>query len=165
MTYYNPVLRYGLKDFFESCSRSGVDGVIVPDLPSEEAAQLIKFARSKGVATIFLVAPTSTKERISRIAADSRGFIYYVCLTGVTGARRSLPGDAVSKIRLIKSVTNKPVAVGFGVSSAVQAGRLAAAADGVIVGSAIVKIIAGKKNILPGVSKFAKDIAKAVHHD
>lgn len=163
MTYYNPVLRYGLEEFFASCRKCGVDGVIVPDLPCEEASDLIKFARLEKVATIFLAAPTSTSERIRDIAKKSKGFIYYVSLTGVTGARRELPKDIASRIRSIRSVTDKPVAVGFGVSNPEQASRIAGIADGVIVGSAIVKIISEKNNIVPRVHRFAKSIAKAVH--
>ncbi|MCX5678531.1 MAG: tryptophan synthase subunit alpha [Candidatus Omnitrophica bacterium] len=163
MTYYNPVLRYGLKKFFASCRKCGVDGVIVPDLPCEEASDLIKFARFEKVATIFLSSPTSTPERIRDIAKNSKGFIYYVSLTGVTGARRELPKDISSKIRAIRSFTDKPVAVGFGVSSPNQAARIARVADGVIVGSAIVKIMGENKNITPRVYNFAKSIAKAVH--
>jgi len=164
MTYFNPVLRYGLKDFFRSCRSCGVDGVIVPDLPCEEAKELIKTGRAAGVATIFLVAPTSTRQRIAKIAASRQGFIYYVSLTGVTGARTQLPEDILSKLKAIQSMTKKPVAVGFGVSNAVQARRLAKVADGVIVGSAIVKIVGEKKNIVPKISTFAAKLAKAIHN-
>jgi tryptophan synthase alpha chain len=163
MTYYNPVLRYGLKEFFVSCRKCGVDGVIVPDLPFEEAAELRSLAKRYAVAAIFLAAPTSTPERIKTIAKISQGFIYYVSLTGVTGARRELPGDISSKIKAVISVTNKPVAVGFGVSGAKQAAQIAGLADGVIVGSAIVKIISEKKSIMPRVFAFAKGLAKAIH--
>ena len=163
MTYYNPVLRYGLKEFFVSCRKCGVDGVIVPDLPFEEAADLTALAKHYAVAAIFLVAPTSTPDRIKAIAKVSKGFIYYVSLTGVTGARRELPKDISSKIKEIISVTEKPVAVGFGVSQAKQAAQIAGLADGVIVGSAIVKIISEKKNIMPRVFRFAKSLAKAIH--
>jgi tryptophan synthase alpha chain len=163
MTYYNPVLRYGLKDFFSACRRSGVDGVIVPDLPCEESAGLIKESSAAGVAAIFLVAPTSTPRRVKDIARKSKGFIYYVSLTGVTGARRALPPDIKTNIRRIKSVSGKPVAVGFGVSNARQAAGLAKIADGVIVGSAIVKIIGENGNIVAKVSRFAKSLSKAIH--
>lgn len=163
MTYYNPVLRYDLKKFFADCHKCGVDGVIVPDLPCEEARDLIKFARANKVASIFLASPTSTPGRIKEIAKNSKGFIYYVSLTGVTGARRKLPEDLTSKIRAVKAVTDKPVAVGFGVSDRKQARLIAGAADGVIVGSAIMKIIDGKKNIVHEVSKFAKGLAGAIH--
>ncbi len=164
MTYYNPVLRYGLKDFFAACRIAGVDGVIVPDLPCEESRELIAAGSRAGVATIFLVAPTSTLERVRNITGKSRGFIYYVSLTGVTGTRRALPRDIMANIRRIRSVSDKPVAVGFGVSNARQAADLAKVADGVIVGSAIVKVIGEKKNIIPRVSRFAKQIAKAIHN-
>jgi len=163
MTYYNPILRYGLERFFKCCRDHGVDGVIVPDLPYDEAKALIVSGRSHGVATIFLVAPTSTKERIRNIARISRGFIYYVSLTGVTGARRKLPPEVISNVRFIKSVTDKPVAVGFGISNARQASRIAKVADGVIVGSAIVKIIGERKNALHRVHNFSKNLAKAIH--
>lgn len=163
MTYYNPVLKYGLHRFFDSCRDSGVDGVIVPDLPFEESADMVRSARAFRIATVFLAAPTSTPDRLKRIAGLSKGFIYYVSLTGVTGARRDLPKDMASKIRAIKALTHKPVAAGFGVSDAEQAGTVAKIADGVIVGSALVKIISGNKNIVPKVSAFAKAIAEAVH--
>lgn len=163
MTYYNPVLRYGLDAFFKDCRRRGVDGVIVPDLPCEEAKDLIRSGRAAGVATIFLAAPTSTGQRIKDIAKNSRGFIYYVSLTGVTGARAKLPPDVLANLRRIKSMTSKPVAVGFGISAAAQARALAKTADGVIVGSAIVKIIGERKNILARVSRFAGNLAGAIH--
>lgn len=163
MTYFNPVLRYGLEKFFKSCRASGVDGVIVPDLPSEEAGELMAAGRANGIDTIFLIAPTSTQARVKRIAGNSRGFIYYVSLTGVTGARSRLPSEILSKVRYIKSITSKPVAVGFGVSNSSQARKIARSSDGVIVGSAIVKIIGEKKNIISRVSKFSKTLAKAIH--
>lgn len=163
MTYYNPVLRYGLKRFFDSCATCGVDGVIVPDLPYEESDDLVAKARSHGVQTIFLAAPTSDKCRIVEIAKRSTGFIYYVSLTGVTGTRSDLPKDLGSKVRSIKAVTDKPVAVGFGVSDPKQALGVAKIADGVIVGSALVKIISQKKNVVAKVSDLAEAIARAVH--
>lgn len=163
MTYFNPVLQYGLKKFFVSCVNAGVDGVIVPDLPYEEAGELIRLGRRHGVATIFLAAPTSTQRRLAKIAANSSGFIYYVSLTGVTGARSTLPRDVVSNVRRIQAMTDKPVAVGFGVSDTSQARMLAGAADGVIVGSAIVKIIGEGKKALPKAVKLAARLAKAIH--
>ena len=125
MVYYNVILRYGLDEFLKSCSEVGVDGVIIPDLPYDEAKELIALSRKRRVDTIFLAAPTSTTERISRISENSKGFIYYVSLTGVTGLRSSLPAEVVSNVRLIKSMTYKPVAVGFGISSVEQARHIA----------------------------------------
>jgi len=163
MTYCNPVFKFGLAGFFKACHNTGVDGVIVPDLPIEEAGGLVKLGRKNGVSTIFLAAPTSSKDRAREIAARSRGFIYYVSLTGVTGAREKLPAEVLSNVRMIKSVTDKPVAVGFGISDAKQARMIAKVADGVIVGSAIVKIVGARDNIIAKVSNFARKLAKAIH--
>jgi tryptophan synthase alpha chain len=158
------VMQYGVRDFFASCRMAGVDGVIIPDLPIEEARDVIKLGRQAAVATIFLIAPTSARKRISDIAGRSSGFVYYVSLTGVTGARTRLPSEIKARVRLIKSMTNKPVAVGFGVSGPAQARDIARVADGVIVGSAIVRIIGEKRNTLPRLAAFAKKIADAVHN-
>ena len=169
MTYYNPVLRYGVERFVKSCKYNGVDGVIIPDLPYEEAKDLIRYARREKIATIFLAAPTSTKKRVKDIVENSTGFIYYVSLTGVTGARRELPPEVASNVRAIKSMTKKPVAVGFGISSPDQALDIAKIADGVIVGSAIVRIIAdNQKNggaLISKVSNFTKNLARAIHNE
>ena len=144
-----------------------MDGVIIPDLPPEEAKELIRFAKDKDISTIFLAAPTSIRKRIKMIAEKSTGFVYYVSLTGVTGARRELPLKVRSNVRMIKSMTNKPVAVGFGISNPKQARDIARIADGVIVGSAIVKIIAdSRKNykaMISKVSSFSKRLAGAIH--
>ncbi|MDD5496268.1 MAG: tryptophan synthase subunit alpha [Candidatus Omnitrophica bacterium] len=167
MTYYNPVLRHGLTSFAGDCARYGVDGVIIPDLPCEEARDIRKIAACKDIATIFLAAPTSTKERMRRIAKDSRGFIYYVSLTGVTGARKRLPVEIAGKVRQMRNITKTPVCVGFGISNPGQAKAIARISDGVIVGSAIVKLIEknskNRKNLISKVSGFVKRLAKAVH--
>jgi tryptophan synthase alpha chain len=167
MTYYNPVLRYGIAAFIRDCARIGVDGVIIPDLPYEEAGDLIRFGKKSGIATIFLAAPTSTRRRIKDIAKNSTGFIYYVSLTGVTGARKKLPSEVVAKVKSIKLITRKPVAVGFGISLPGQARDIAKASDGVIIGSAIVKIIEdnqkNNKALLSKVSYFSKILARAIH--
>jgi len=167
MTYYNPVLQYGLDRFITACVANGVDGIIVPDLPDEEAHELIRYAKKSNVSTIFLVAPTSTRERIQTIASDSTGFIYYISLTGVTGARKKLPKEVISRVRLIKSMSKKSVCVGFGISKADQAKQIAKIADGIIVGSAIIKVIEKNirsKGLISKVSKFTKQLAGAVHN-
>lgn len=164
MTYYNPVLKYGIANFFKGCRASGVDGVIIPDLPHEEAGEIVIGGRQSGVATIFLASPTSTRKRIKDIAKKSSGFIYYVSLTGVTGARKKLPHEIASNVRLIKSMTDKPVAVGFGVSNAGAARSISRIADGVIVGSAIVKIISENKDVIARVSRFTRNLARAIHN-
>ncbi len=166
MTYYNPVLKYGLARFIRDCKTNGVDGVIVPDLPFEEARDLIRFSRRAGVATINLATPTSTRKRIKGLIKNSTGFIYYVSLTGVTGARSNLPEEIASKVRSIKSMTDKPLCVGFGVSTPAQAEAMARVADGVIVGSAMIKVIEaslGKGDLVDRVSGFAKRLSKAIH--
>lgn len=138
MTYFNPVYKYGTGRLLKDAAGAGVDGLIVPDLPPEEAGDFIKDAKREGVATIFLAAPTSTQERISKVVKASSGFIYYVSITGITGSALGLEG-LTEAVGTIKALTDKPVAVGFGVSTPEEAAAVAKAADGVIVGSAIVK--------------------------
>jgi tryptophan synthase alpha chain len=166
MTYYNLVAHYGIKRFVREAKEAGVDGIIVPDLPPEEAKELIDASKKKGFATIFLAAPTSTKERLKNISNKSRGFIYYVSLTGVTGARKALRQDIFANVRRLKRIAKKPVSVGFGVSTPEQARRIARVSDGVIVGSALIKVIEkniGKKDLYKKVSGFTKSLAKAIH--
>lgn len=141
MTYLNPVHHYGYERFFERCKNLGVDGIIVPDLPFEEKPEVEKVASGYGVDVISLIAPTS-KERIRMIAKEASGFIYVVSSMGVTGVRRKITTDVDSIVKEIKGVTDVPCAIGFGISTPEQAAEMAKSADGVIVGSAIVKIIA-----------------------
>lgn len=139
MTYYNPVFKYGEERFVLEASAAGVDGIIVPDLPPDEAGNLIRYAKKSGLDTIFLLAPTSTDDRTRKVAGTSTGFIYYVPITGITGSKLALDPSIEGHIALIRSVTAKPVAVGFGVSTPEEAADISQFADGVIVGSAIVK--------------------------
>lgn len=141
MTYYNPVFKYGEERFVKDAKDAGVDGVIIPDLPPDEAGELIKTAKKAGLATIFLLAPTSTEDRIKKVAAAARGFIYYVSMTGITGAQILLDGSIGKSINNIRSITDKPVAVGFGISTPEEARAVSGISDGVIVGSAIVRKI------------------------
>jgi len=141
MTYFNPVFHYGIKKFAEDCIQNGIDGVIILDLPPEEAGLWIVEARRVDLDTIFLIAPTSPPERIKLVSRYSRGFIYYVSITGVTGTREKLPEELEVSVKQIKNRSRKPVAVGFGISNPEQAKMISRFADGVIVGSAIVKII------------------------
>lgn len=150
MTYYNPVFRYGEERFVRDAVAAGVDGVIIPDLPPEEARGLIRAARSQGLDTIFLLAPTSTDERIRSVARASTGFIYYIPITGITGAELRLDGQARDHVAKIREVSHTPVAVGFGVSTPEEAGVVARFADGVIVGSAIVKRMGETDEALKG---------------
>ncbi len=139
MTYYNPVLKYGEEAFVADAADAGVDGLIIPDLPAEEAGSLIRLCRAKGICTIFLVAPTSTDDRMKKIASASRGFIYYVSMTGITGADLSLDSQFSAHIGRLREMSDRPVAIGFGISTPADAAKMAASADGVIVGSAIVR--------------------------
>lgn len=141
MSYYNPIYVYGEARFARDAVAAGVDGVIVPDLPPEEAHGLARAAREHGLATIFLLAPTSNSARINKVCRQATGFIYYVSLTGITGARLTDFGDVAQRVQAIRARTTKPVAVGFGISNAGQAKAAAQAADGVIVGSALVRVI------------------------
>ena len=139
MTYYNPVFRYGTEDFIINARNAGIDGVIIPDLPPDEAGDFIRSSKNHSLDTIFLIAPTSTEKRIKRVTKASRGFIYYVAITGITGADLLLDGSMEILIAHIRKYTENPIAVGFGVSSPEDAAHVAKLADAVIVGSAIVK--------------------------
>jgi tryptophan synthase alpha chain len=141
MSYYNPVFRRGEKKFVKEAASSGLDGIIIPDLPFEEGRSLKPAAAGVGIKTISFVAPTTGSKRLAAIAAASGGFIYYVSLAGVTGVRSALPSDVAAHVKKIKQHTSTPVCVGFGVSTGKQVKRLEFIADGVIVGSAIIKKI------------------------
>jgi tryptophan synthase alpha chain len=145
MGYYNPIYNYGVLDFIKRAKQAGVDGVIVPDLIPEEADEFISVSRKYDLNTIFLVAPTSSAERLKLIISKSTGFIYYVSLTGVTGARQVIAEGVKGHVQRIKRDSSKPVCVGFGVSTPSQVKALSAYSDGVIVGSAIIKVL--EKNI------------------
>src|SRR5262249_49079772 len=157
LPYYNPILAFGLKAFCATAVECGVDGVIVADLPPEEAGPLRAEADPVGLELIHLVAPTSTPERMVKIAAASGSFVYMVSLTGVTGARAELPSDLPRHLRLMRSVSTKPVCVGFGIGTPEQAASVGRFADGVIVGSAIVNLVerhAGSPELLTRVGDF-----------
>ncbi len=138
MTYYNPVFCFGEKAFVDKAVASGVDGVIIPDLPYEEAALFTRYAHKKGLVNICFVTPTSSPDRMRFILKAARGFIYYVSLTGVTGSRANLAKDLKARLAAVKRLTAKPVCVGFGISNPGQVASVGKIADGVIVGSAIV---------------------------
>lgn len=167
MTYYNPVFHYGQEKFIKDAGKAGVDGLIIPDLPPEEAHDFMAACRKTGMATIFFLSPTTKSARMKKIIACSTGFVYFVSLTGVTGARRSLPADLAAKVRAAKRLTDKPVCVGFGISNPRQAALLSKYADGVIVGSAIIKKIEQDIRRPKGHEKvlgFVRALTKAVKH-
>jgi tryptophan synthase alpha chain len=141
MGYYNPMMAYGLDRFVIDAAAAGVDGFIVPDLPPEEAEELDALTRQHDLALIYFLAPTSTDERIALATRSARGFIYLVALTGVTGARSELSNGLASLINRVRQQTATPLAVGFGVSTSDQAAEVSRLADGVIVGSALVRVV------------------------
>jgi tryptophan synthase alpha chain len=161
MTYYNPVFAYGVSRFTNRCADCGIDGLIVPDLPFEEREELLGPCVSSGLELISLIAPT-TEARITEIAKNSGGFLYCVSSLGVTGVRRELDDSAERMVERVKRAADIPCAVGFGVSTPEQARKIAGFADGVIIGSAIVRIAAeyGRDCVEP-IRQFAKDVKQA----
>ena len=162
MGYYNPILRFGEEKFARRCRQSGVDGIIVADLPIEEAAVLKKNLTKNKIHLIHFVAPTTDHRRVAAIARSAQGFIYYVSLTGVTGARAQLPSDIAAHVRQLKKITKVPVCVGFGVSKRSQRRALSKVGDGVIVGSAIIKKMrehCGTKDMCARVVSFVRTLS------
>lgn len=141
MGYLNPVFHYGYEKFFANCEKVGISGIIIPDMPYEEKGECADIAAAHGVDVISMIAPTS-EERIRRIASEAKGFIYVVSSMGVTGVRSEIKTDLRSILSAVKKVTDVPAAVGFGINTPEQAANIAGIADGVIVGSAIVKLAA-----------------------
>ena len=167
LTYYNIILQYGLEKFAQSCRKNGVSGVIVPDLPVEEAGPFLSSCRKSKVNLIFLVSETTTGGRMEKILSKASGFVYAVAILGTTGARDRVSGKLRGLIRRVKSKTRLPVAVGFGISRPEHAREvLSYGADAVIVGSAIVKKIEGslkeERKMLSRVRSFADSMRKAI---
>ncbi len=165
MSSYNPILRFGEEKFIKACADAGVDGLIVPDLPPEEAKNLRRVAQRYGIAVIFFVAPTSTDERIRANTKASSGFVYYVSLTGITGTQRAVALSVVKRIKHIKHFTGKPVCAGFGISTPRQVKDIGRAADGVIVGSAIVKKIEecrGRRDLVGMVTRYVHSLVMSL---
>ncbi len=161
MTYYNPVLKFGLEQFCSKCAEAGIDGLIIPDLPPEEGQELEKSTRGHGLDLIYLLSPASTADRIRLVAGKASGFIYLVSLTGVTGARDELPQELEDFVARVRASTEKPLCVGFGVSTPEQAQRIAKVADGVIVGSRIIQLLDEDKS-LKNVHSFIKCLREAL---
>lgn len=166
MISYNLIVSYGISEFIKGAKRAGVDGLIVPDLPMEESSDLRNLSEQVRIDLIQLIAPTSTDDRIKAAAQESTGFIYLISLLGITGTREKLPSTVADGIRKIRQYTKKPVAVGFGISKPKHVKEIVKLADGVIVGSAIVDLIAknlNKKALPKIVGGFVKKLKEATN--
>ena len=140
-TYFNPLLQYGLTRLAQEAKAAGADGVLVTDLPPEEASPWLEAARPAGLDTVFLAAPTSPPERLRKVAEASRGFVYAVSRTGVTGERQALSDEARPLLERLRALTREPVVLGFGIAAPEQAREAAQVADGIVVGSALVRFL------------------------
>ncbi len=163
MGYLNPVFHYGYDKFFKRCQETGVDGIIIADMPYEEKGEAEEVASKYGIEIVSLIAPTS-EQRIQMIAKEAKGYIYLVSSMGVTGVRSEITTDVATIVKKIKEVTATPVAIGFGISTPEQAKDMAAKSDGAIVGSAIVRKIAEHGvNATPVITEYVRELAKATH--
>ncbi len=158
--YFNPVCSYGGKEFAKDARSAGMDGLIVPDLPPEEEPEFQKECRKQKLHFVQLVAPTTEDKRAKMLVGKSQGFIYYVSLRGVTGARKALPADLKAHLAKLKRMTTKPVLAGFGISTPDQARAISRMSDGVIVGSAVIEHL---KRGVPAAERFIETMAHAVH--
>lgn len=163
-SYLNPIYRSGLARFPARLKKAGFDALIVPDCPPEEDQALWKACEKAGIASIFLVAPTTTPKRTRKIFARSRGFLYYVSLRGVTGARRVVPEDLTRNLKAIRRLGRKPVLIGFGISHPAQVRVISKQGDGVIVGSALVERLRRSGGRLAPVFSFVESLLKALRN-
>jgi tryptophan synthase alpha chain len=160
-TYYNPILNLGIPEFLRRVVAAGVKGLVVPDLPLEESTTLLEPASLMGIEVIMLVAPTSPPDRMKAIAASAQGFVYLVSVTGVTGMREGMGSNVAGILNQLRGLTDKPIAVGFGISDPVQAKQIKElGADGVIVGSAMVKKLAAEG--VDSIEQFCRDLKAAI---
>ncbi|MCK5912471.1 MAG: tryptophan synthase subunit alpha, partial [Desulfuromusa sp.] len=163
MGYYNPVFCYGSEQFIRDAAAAGVDALLLVDLPPEEADEINAVMEESGVDLITLLAPTTPRERMERLAAAAKGYLYYVSMTGVTGAQKISPDDIRVAVEELKGMANIPVGVGFGITTAEDARAVGAFADGVVVGSALVKVIEENGQSEELLSKVAEFITKLKH--
>ncbi len=161
MTCYNPILQYGVAEFAAAGAQAGVDGVIVTDLPPEEAGAWTAAARQRGLDTVFLLAPSSTPARVEMVAEVATGFVYCVSRMGVTGARTELPSDLRELVAGLRAHTSQPLAVGFGLSQPEHVAQVCRLADGAVVGSAVVSML--ETAPLPAVGRFVEQLKTAAH--
>jgi len=162
---FNPIWKHGLEKTVTDCARIGIDGLLVPDLPPEEADDLISLCEGKNLSHVFLIAPTTPLDRARRIAGKCTGFIYYISTKGVTGARKNLDGTITPHLRELKNLTSKPVAVGFGISKPEHVRALKKSAEGVVVGSALIREVQAGKNLQDRIRRavrFTRKLAGAL---
>ncbi len=159
MGYLNPLLAYGVERFITDAATAGADGLIIPDLPPEEAGAVEATCQEYDLALVFLASPNTPAERLAYLAHRSRGFLYLVSLTGVTGARSTLPADLENFVQRARAVAQQPLAVGFGISTPEQASRVGAIADGVIVGSALIQAVERSQSPVEEAAKFVSLLA------
>jgi tryptophan synthase alpha chain len=162
MSYFNPVYKYGCQNFCNDSNASGIDGLIIPDLPPEEANELEAAASKNKLDIIYLLAPTSGKERIKFVARKSRGFIYLVSVTGTTGVRKSLPPGLNTFVARVRKVADQPLCIGFGISTSRQARQVATIADGIIVGSRIIQLMESSGSPFMPVREFVSELRNAL---
>lgn len=162
MGYINPVLAYGVERYAREAAAAGADGLIIPDLPVEEAGEIETACRKEALALVYLAAPTSTPERLAALAAHTRGFLYLVSLTGVTGARSALASDLADFAARARAVAQTPLAVGFGISTPEQAAAVARLADGVIIGSALIHAAGQAEDPARAAGVFLSAVAEAL---
>ncbi|MGZ3595403.1 MAG: tryptophan synthase subunit alpha [Syntrophales bacterium] len=163
--YYNPIYSFGNERFAASAKRAGVDGILVVDLPPEESLELRSYTDPAGIDFISLVAPTTSDNRIARIADNATGFLYYISITGVTGTAQPLTQNIEVDVERIRKISALPLVIGFGISTPAQAAAIAACADGVVIGSAFVRLIeehGAKEGLIQVASSFVRDIKKAL---
>jgi tryptophan synthase alpha chain len=161
MTCYNPICQFAVSDFARGCAWAGVDGVIVTDLPPEEADDWVAAARGQGVDTIFLLAPTSSPQRTKKVVEIATGFVYCVSRMGVTGERAELPSDLKELVARIRRETEKPIAVGFGVARPEHVAEVCRVADGAVVGSALVSLVAREQGSAEAAGRFVRELKAA----
>ena len=165
MTYYNPIYAMGLEKFAQRAARAGAAGVLIPDLPPEEAGPWLAAAEDAGLDAIFMAAPTTTPDRLETILKVCKGFLYYVSMTGVTGSELEVGNSLLDQLARVKAVSSVPVAVGFGISHPKQMTSLAARADGIVVGSALMKPLTSegeREKSLAEAGELAKSLAAAL---
>jgi tryptophan synthase alpha chain len=169
MVSYSIVFRHGVKQYFSDCAAAGIDGIIIPDLPLEEAVWIEPVAQAAGLCNIMLIAPTTPAKRRTEIARHSRGFVYYMSIAGITGERDRLPQATIEGVRELRTHTDQPICVGFGISNAATVKTVCQVADGAIVGSAIVHRItdavkagASQREIVSRTGKFVSELLEPI---